>query len=232
MEAKDLLDCDTWIFNVDGTVVEGRVAYAGKYIIKEEAKKLHLGTVLHAVLAVRYIEREVERLTGEKGKLAADNFGLEEYHKMLSRFKIEEKRVESATYEYLREHAIPGVGDLLSGIRHETNHGKKIPFFFSSTSSDWHVKPVNSYFSGDGYFANPVYEDGQVTILTKTPEHRVRLTGHDLGSCAVFGDSEIDLAFKKAGAKIFVASPLASPEVKRVADLAPDSYKDLLTIFE
>jgi len=222
---KNVESAELAVFDVDGVIVYGRIANSLKYLIEEERGNENywrgiLGG-LNIVIGTRLIG-------SYRPKIDADNWGLKKAIETIGKAGIGKDRIQKASEKYYERKKIEGIDDLVGTLKDDFD----LDIYISTTSADLFIEPLVKKIGAVGFTSQETLYNDDVPIgINLRIEHSVdkyietlndvKSMNYDLTNSVFFGDSSSDLYFKD-NVKSFVASPLAKPEVRRVADLKLD----------
>jgi len=216
------------IFDVDDSIVEGRIANSALYLIEEEKERGNFKNYLRGIfggLEVVAGTNLIEKIH-PKNKIKAENWGLNKTLKTLGKAGIKKERIQSAVERYYEEHKIEGIEDVVETFKDDYG----LDIWISSGSADVFLEPVVKKMGAAGFTSNMTeYRDGIPRKLfprISTPEERLKQThndtiyhaGYSLLKSIYVDNSETGLPFKDL-VSVFISSPLAQHEVRRVADI-------------
>ncbi|MCD6478067.1 MAG: HAD family hydrolase [Candidatus Aenigmarchaeota archaeon] len=225
---KKIKDSEIVIFDVDNTIVDGRMANSALYLIDEEKERRNIKNYVIGIfggLEVMIGTKLISKLHPEN-EIRAENWGLNKTLKILGKAGIKKERIQKAAEKYYEKHKIEGIEDLVETFKDD--YGLHI--WISSSGADIFLEPVVKKLGAIGFTSNMTgYSDEIPKKLfprIRTPEERLKQThndiiyhvGYSLPKSIYIDDSITGLPFKDL-VNVFISSPLAQPEVRRVADI-------------
>ncbi|MFH0949267.1 MAG: HAD hydrolase family protein [Candidatus Aenigmatarchaeota archaeon] len=232
---QQLYDCDCTVYDLDNTLVEGRVADGvGKSFLKSE---LFRGHIHHVILGAKNYKKVLE-IAEKDGEVA----GLEYFMNLIA-------KTGCATYqmfyqnarEYIEKKNIPDVRAFMHCIAHKQL--KTDGAFISTLGADVSAEAAKYYFPHvSGWIGNPLTykQTGSDTLITgikpvmRNGEEKLQRTeemlqnhGLSISKCFTIGNDENDHAIMKA-ARLSAASPLADEPTKDIANIYIPSYSYFL----
>lgn len=226
-----LKECELAVFDIDGCIVDGRIASSVLPIIKEERKNKNWKNYFRGILGGASVVLGINLRSG----LKAENKGLKKAVEVLGEAGIEKERIESKVGKYYEEHRIEGFEELKGALEEED-----IGLYLTSCSADLFVEPLAKKLEAVGYTCHETIYDGDTPIGVKLRMkdstrkyvetfNDLRKMGFDLRDCAFYGNHRSDLDLLE-GSNVSIASPLAKPEVREACQIKLDEtygYKQL-----
>ncbi len=235
---KALQNCDIAVYDLDKTLVDGRVAQGiGKRFIMKELKRWHL----HHVYSGLSNYNEVLRITSEKGEAA----GIEYFANVLFGTGCADiGSIKRYSKEYIEKHELPSAREFITRVY---ELGPKTGIISSICFNDT-VEAAVFYFNMDGGVGNEVVYDNSTKphrIVAKSLKMNIRngkdkleMTMEHLGlkasgmkSLFTVGNDPLDHELMKASG-LSAASPLADEETKELADIWIPDYRSFVEELE
>ena len=215
IKRKDFDDKKAMVFDIDNTIVTGRIANSALYLISEERKKGNWGNFIGGIWNGAKIAAET-KVKGYFGdKVIVENDGLRHCVKTLGKSGITKKEIHHASEKYVDRHAISGIFDLVDTLKKDYGLEPHI----SSLTADTFAEPIAKKFDCD-FTTQKIIYDGDIPydleVRMVSPLEKLTETRDDLSEKGIsmkdviyFGDSESDIFFMNSyhGAGMFICSP-------------------------
>ncbi|MCK4635157.1 MAG: hypothetical protein KAT37_04775 [Candidatus Aenigmarchaeota archaeon] len=229
--SKDIIeDSELQIWDYDGVIGEVRIANCLFGIIMEEKKRGNKKNYR------RGIRGGLKVMAGTKimspfSQMYAENWGLKKAIEIVGNTdpEIGKERIQEAALQRHENYKLSGVEAVIETLREDYG----LDFYISSTSADIFIEPVAKKLGAVGFTTQEVFYEGEnpkgvklrVRNKYEVTKNDLEEKGYSVKNSVYFGDGPSDLEFK-GNSKLFFASPLAKPPVRRVADFQIDDYRN------
>ncbi|MFQ6020705.1 MAG: haloacid dehalogenase-like hydrolase [Candidatus Aenigmatarchaeota archaeon] len=231
---QNLEESTAIVSDIDNTLIGSRMAESGLSLVKHVWGQGRYWTAITGFFGGLKVLGGTA-LKKSRGKLYADNWGLQTYHRILSKHKITREEVDTVLRKYVEKHEMLGAKEFLDYLKNLEN--EKV-LLLTTTGPSNGAEVCQEYFGADDYVANTVLYDGEfvsdIKLDMKTSDDRKRLTeeklakfGRRLEDSIVIGDSEPDWLLMRC-AKVSIASPQADNGTIARADLHIRDFREFI----
>ena len=221
---KDLEGADLAVFDIDNTIVRGRVANSVSSLIREERSFGRTRNYLRGICGEAEVALGTVIKSISKSVVNSENWGLNKVLEILGNARISRDRIEKASENYYDTHKVSGFEDLKDILRKDYD----TDMYLSSWSADVFVTPVARKVGAVGSTSQRTKYLNDCPIglgvVLKSDEGKFIQTytdlnemGYSLKNSIYFGDGYNYTPFR-GHVKQLISSPLAKPELKRVAN--------------